>query len=561
MPDGDGLGMMMPAFFRSIRARLLLIAVLLLTIPLIGFRFIQEMDGYLREGQQRVLVSAARLLSTTLSDRPQLFPADAKEDAAEEAERRRLLAMFSSADPEAAADLGSAYLPSEAIERLLAVVANNASRIWVVDSRSRVRGLSGSLTAAATSSRPPPERAETSWGTRLYASVVRPLVRAVSPDIASYVNEDPAEARRAVMSQVDRALVGEPNVRWRAGAKGSSIVLAVAQPIWQGDNIVGAVVVEESIASGQSLKSAALESLLATTMVVFAVGFVALLGFAWRLASRVRRLQTEAEQAIDTHGRIRGDISGATTGDEIGALSRTLSGTLLRLRRYNDYLERMAARLSHELRTPVAIVRSSLDNLRQQVVREQDRVYIDRADEGVRRLSSLISRMSEATQLESMLQSTERARFDLAKVISGCVEGYRLAYPARTFVFSGDASVPAFIEGSADAIAQLLDKLVQNAADFALPGTPIRVGLAFSAGMASITVENEGPPLPADMASQLFVSMVTSRPETNAQSGHLGLGLYIVRLIAEFHGGSVMAENAPDHRGAKFMVRLPVLPG
>ena len=141
--------MKVPSFFRSIRARLLLIALLLLTIPLIGFRFIQEMDGYLREGQQQVLSSTARLLSATLSDRPQLFRASNAEDAAEETDRRRMLALFSSADPEAAANLGSAYLPSEDIERILGVVATSASRIWVVDSHSRVRGLSGSLSVSA----------------------------------------------------------------------------------------------------------------------------------------------------------------------------------------------------------------------------------------------------------------------------------------------------------------------------------------------------------------------------------------------------------------------------
>ena len=137
--------MTLPDFFRSIRARLLLIALLLLLIPLIGYRFLQEMDRYLREGQQQVLTSAARLLSATLSDRPQLFVLNGAADDADAEERRRLLALFSSADPEAAAGLGSAYLPSADIERMLSVVANSASRIWVVDAHSRVRGLSGSL--------------------------------------------------------------------------------------------------------------------------------------------------------------------------------------------------------------------------------------------------------------------------------------------------------------------------------------------------------------------------------------------------------------------------------
>jgi len=543
-----------PSFFRSIRARLLLIAVLLLTIPLIGFRFIQEMDGYLREGQQQVLSSTARLLSATLSDRPQLFRANETDDGAGENDRRRLLALFSGADPEAAANLGGAYLPSEDIERILGVVAASASRIWVVDSHSRVRGLSGSLNAPARRTMP---QDGAGWAARFYASTIRPVLRAVATDGTGATHEDPQIAQRAVMSQVDRALMGEVNARWRSTGSGTTVILSVAQPIWQGDNIVGAVVVEETTIGGQSLKTAALESLLATTLVVFAVGFVALLAFAWRLAYRVRRLQKEADGAIDAQGRIRGDISGSGMQDEIGALSKTLNATLQRLRQYNDYLEKMAARLSHELRTPVAVVRSSLDNLRQGTVPERERIYIERADEGVKRLSSLISRMSEATQLESMLRGAERETFDIVKVISGCVEGYRLAFSNRQFLLQIEVQGSFQINGHAESIAQMLDKLVQNANDFAKAGSEIRVNLTASRRLLSLVVENDGPPLPAAMASHLFVAMISARAESNDRGEHLGLGLYIVRMIAEFHNGAVKAENLANESGVRFTVTLP----
>ena len=547
-----------PAFFRSIRARLLLIALLLLLIPLIGYRFLQEMDRYLREGQQQVLTSAARLLSATLSDRPQLFSPVGMGDDAETDDRRRLLALFSSADPEAAAGLGAAYLPSPDIERMLGVVANSASRIWVVDAHSRVRGLSGSLNVTAQVGRDVSGAAgESSLGTRIYGVTVRPLLRAIAEGGTGAALEDPTDARRAVMRQVDRALVGEANLRWRNAVKGSAEILAVAQPVWQGDNIVGAVVLEETTEAGKSIKSAALESLLATTMIVFAVGFVALIAFAWRLASRVRRLQNEADQAIDTHGRIRGEIGGTNVQDEIGALSRTLNGTLQRLKRYNDYLEKMAARLSHELRTPVAVVRSSLDNLRVGNIDATDRVYIERADEGVQRLSSLIARMSEASQIEGMLSSSESVTFDLSKVVSGCVEGYRLAYSQQVFQLDIDATSPMFVNGSADAIAQMLDKLIQNAADFATPGTAIRIALANHGRSVSLTVENDGPLLPVNVAAHLFVSMVSSRSDCAAQGDHLGLGLYIVRLIVEFHGGIVNAANNDSGSGVCFAVTIP----
>ena len=553
--------MALPSFFRSIRAKLLLIALLLLLIPFIGFRFIQQMDGYLREGQEQVLVSAAKLLSATLSDRPQLFHGVGAAAPTEEVERRRPLAMFGSADPETAANLGVAYVPSEEIERVLSVVSSSASRIWVVNAHSQVRGLAGALNTRRASEN---AAAGSSLFAGMYSRVIRPIVRFAAADSAysnQSAHEDTGLAQRAVMSQVDRALVGEANAHWRRMSGGSEVILSVAQPVWQGDDIVGAVVLEETTRSSQSIKFAALESLLATTAIVFLVGFVALLGFAWRLAFRVRRLQAEADAAIDLHGRILGRISGSVNADEIGALARTLDGTLQRLSRYNDYLEQMAARLSHELRTPVAVVRSSLDNLRQGGLTEKDRVYVERAEEGVARLSALISRMAEATQLESMLQNAEKENFDLVKVLRGSVEGYRMAYaahPVNQFLLDLNAEESILLHGIPDAIAQLLDKLVQNAVDFATPGTAIRISLRVISRQVLISVENTGPALPATIAANLFVSMVSSRTQGSTDKGHLGLGLYIVRLIAEFHGGRVTAENLPGADGVRIKVVMPI---
>ena len=543
--------MQSPSFFRSIRAKLLLIALLLLLIPIIGFRFVQQMEQLLREGQRQVLVSAAKLLSVTLSDRPQLFAAPNIENEAEHIERRKLLALFGSADPETAAQLGAAYLPSDEVEKILGVVAKTATRIWVVDARSRVRGFSGNLRGSIIKQIPP------GFFQQIFTSAIRPVIHLFANDPGRAVNEDPAQTTRAVMTQVDRALSGQPTAYPRYASDGRATVISAAEPIWQGDNIIGAVVVEETTSGSQSITFAALESLLAMTLVVLLVGFGALLIFAWRLAYRVRLLQREAETAIDAQGRIRGTISGSDAQDEIGALSLSLEAILLRLSHYNHYLEQMAARLSHELRTPLAVVRSSLDNLRDSKMSAQGGVYITRADEGVRRLSSLISRMSEATRLESMLVGSEKERCDVARLITGCVEGYRAAYPSTTFEYR-EPNGPVMLDVIADAIAQMLDKLVQNAVDFAQLGTPVTIVLSATAKQIGIQVENKGKTLPPDVASSLFTSMVSSRLDGIENRSHLGLGLFIVRLIAEFHDGTATAQNLPDGSGVRFTILMSV---
>lgn len=541
-----------PRFLVSIRAQLLLVSLILLLIPLIGFRFVMDMQTYLRTGQEQVLVSAARLLSATMSDRPQLIPRELVAQSREEEERRRLVALFGSSDPETASSLGVAYQPSEDIERILAVVAKNASRIWVVDARSRVRGLSGNLNVTDVA----PAVATGVQATLRH--MARPLMNIFfTADPARAVADDPALAERAVMSQVDRALSGEPTQLWRYAKDMRTVVLSAAQPIWSGDEIIGAVVAEESTRGNQAITVAALESLLATSLIVFLVGCLALIVFAWRFTYRVGRLRADADHAIDAHGRVTGAISGSNSQDEIGALARTLEEVLQRLARYNAYLEQMAARLAHELRTPVAVVRSSLDNLRHADIAPSERVYIERADEGVKRLSLLIARMSEASRLEGILQGSEKEYFDLVAVVSGCVDGYRAAYPSSQFALSLPAN-SIRVSGLPDAIAQLLDKLVQNAIDFAVPGSPIITSVSMEAKEAVLAVENRGVPMSPEVLSTLFTSMVSVRASGNNQRSHLGLGLYIVRLIADFHGGAVSAANLHDGSGVRFELRLPL---
>jgi two-component system, OmpR family, sensor histidine kinase ChvG len=544
----------LPSYLFSIRAKLLLVSLILLLIPFIGFRFVLEMERYLREGQQSVLLSAAKFLSASLSDRPQLMRQESSNVNAEEAERLRTLAIFRS---DIAASLGDGYRPSEDIERLIRVVAKDASRIWVFDSRSQVRGLAGSLTdGLARETKKNAMRDQ-------YQLLVARFLRFISPSEKAPI-EELDSGSRTVMTQVDRALTGQPTAILRYAPDGISSVLSAAQPIYLGDDIVGAVVIEESSARTSVIAIEALQALLLLTAVVFLVGFLALLVFASRLAFRVRRLQMETDDIIDMQGRFVGDgvirISEVGARDELGNLGDSLERVLGRLRTYNTYLEQMASRLAHELRTPVTVVRSSLDNLRQSALANTDMVYIQRADEGIKRLATLISRMSEATQLEKFLQGTEKEQFDLTKVVGGCVAGYRHAFAQHRFDFvaANEKSGPAIIWGSADAVAQLLDKLVQNAVDFSRDEEAISVGVSVHGEFATLAVQNKGPLLPVEIAAQLFESMISSRVGAHAQAGHLGLGLYVVQLIADFHGAKARASNLPDGSGVRFEVVFPL---
>ena len=131
----------LPKFLFSIRAKALWVSLILLLIPFMGLKFVAQMETFLNEGQQQVLASAAKLLSASLSDRPQLLSRARASPESEEEERKRVLGWFGSDEPIVVANLGAAYQPSPEVEKILNVVAKNATRIWVLDANSQVRGV------------------------------------------------------------------------------------------------------------------------------------------------------------------------------------------------------------------------------------------------------------------------------------------------------------------------------------------------------------------------------------------------------------------------------------
>ncbi|HKW39039.1 MAG TPA: ATP-binding protein [Burkholderiales bacterium] len=536
----------LPAF--SLRVKLALVAVLLLALPWAGYSYVREMERFLLAGEEQALLATARGVATALHDRPGLLraPPSRDDDLRREAEEelRRLAAERGEPAPEPAEQDGAVIDREEAvaarreieeISEILKGVERTTSRIWVVTHELRVLALAGSLKREGGAPR------ETLTQRALGFLIPHP-----NEDFDDAIADDVLATGREIAG----ALAGRPGVRLRNTSDGKAVVISAAHPIWNGDEVAGAVVVEESTNPILSVRSLALERLLVVTLAVFASAAAVLIWFATRISTRIRRLRDEAESAIDARGRIaRPDsrlITAQNASDEIGDLSRSFSAMLSKLSQHHAYLESMASRLSHELRTPIAVVRSSLENLK--LAPADARVYIERAEEGLKRLGTILTRMSEATRLEQGLASVERERFDLAAVVAGCVEGYRLAYPGQAF----ELALPrerAVADGSPDLAAQLLDKLVANAVDFSRPGEPVRVSLAAGGGAAELRVANQGPELPEAMRGSLFDSMVSLRAERGRGEPHLGLGLYVARLIAEFHGGAIRAENLTPGSG------------
>lgn len=436
---------------------------------------------------------------------------------------------------------------SEALKQRLEQFAPAGVRVSVVDTRGWLLARAGSINVELQSAHPGLSRDDDGFTRSIY----RVLFLGSSVPARAY-----GLPYGMWGAPVDDARAGKQSAIWFEKAGGEPSLVRAAVPVRIGEEALGALVVEQP---GERLvreRELALTRLLNLTLVATLFVIVVTIVFAARLSQRIRRLSRAATTALTAEGRIEPSIPDTRARDELGALARSYDTLLSRVKEYTNYLQTLGTKLSHELRTPLTIVSSSLDNLvSEEKLPATAQSYIDRARSGTNRMHAILTALSEATRVEQSIEHTERVRFDLADLVLNVGQAYRQTFSTHRI----ETRVPdsrCVIDGSPDLIAQLLDKLMDNAADFTPPGGPITIALELDMDLCRLSVRNEGPLLPPQLDNRLFESLVSGRSGTNGKP-HLGLGLYIVRLIADFHRGKVTATNLPDETGVTITVELP----
>ncbi len=467
-----------------------------------------------------------------------------------------VVATYTLANPKS---LGSLRLPTPEIDRIVAGMNHNNSRIQVVDRSGRVLLTVGDIQSASglQLARSAEEESVNKYWSYLQNRILDPLYyQILTKPSNDFIDELYSDVAREG-DHINSALRGNPATQFRTLADTQTRLLEAANPIVSQGEVMGAVVVDQNMNGLRTFRNQALEQLFNTILAVMLISALGLFFFASRIASRIRGLRNQAEGIIDDTGRVQNTIAPSGNSDEIGDLSRSFSNIVDRLTQYTNYLENMSSRLSHELRTPVTVVRSSLENLSMHENNEESAVYLERAEEGISRLNLILTNMSEATRLEQMLQTSEKEKIELNAVVHGCVEGYKLAYPESKF----ESDLPEYaihINGVPEYIAQLLDKLVANAVEFSYPNHSIIVYCRTLRDHAVMKVSNAGPFLPEEMKERLFDSMISVRPQEKQKQPHLGMGLHIARLITDFHSGQIRAENRKDCEGVIMTVVMPL---
>ncbi|MDZ7644268.1 MAG: ATP-binding protein [Woeseiaceae bacterium] len=433
---------------------------------------------------------------------------------------------------------GRLVTPSPVLQSVLRGYVQDGLRL-VVTNRSGWRlALAGSLSGGGRGS----GAADVGWLRYAYDAILEPAEETALAE--------PSASGREQQGYIGQALNGDAATSWFRSPETGRAVVAVAQPVWSGTVQTGAVVLQQGTDAILSLTSDALTRLMNFTLLATLVAAGALLGYATWLSQRVRRLSRGARRALDDD-RVSADLPSLSASDEIGDLSRSFSSVLGKLGAYNDYLRTLASRLSHELRTPLTIVRSSLENLEHEPLSAEGRRYTERARDGVDRLKRILNAMSEASRVEELIGNAEPEHFDLDRVLQSTIAAYADAWPEHRFRYDGRAA-DARLRGAPELLIQMLDKLIDNAVDFTQPGDEIVVTLDAGDDHLSLAVTNAGPPLPEKMRTQLFDSLISVRPGDGGQ--HLGFGLFVARLIAEGHGGRIVADNVEG--GVRFEVRL-----
>ncbi len=436
------------------------------------------------------------------------------------------------------------YRPSPRLQRELGALVPGEVRAVVVDARGWTLAADGTLRADAAGDD------VLSWRRLLYRAMLD-AAKLDPPDAAASPRRDDRPERLA-------AAEGRVDSRWRRDPQGTRLILSSAVPVRVDGEVRAVLRLERSNAEALLLADRAAAHLLGLTLVAFlASGGVAFL-FATRLSQRIRRLRDAAEQALDRSGEVR-RFEVSTARDEIGDLSRSFSQLLDEIAAYTSYLRSLSSKLSHELQTPLAIVRSSLDNLDLAALPADARPYVARARDGVERMGQLVRTMSEATRIEHAIAAAEHEAFDLSRLLADVGEGYRdMLSPRRLRLEGLDGACP--IHGAPELLVQALDKLVDNARGF----TPHdgEIGIALKRGVRDVAIEvrNTGPRLPEAMRHRLFDSLVSLRERSRTADGavHLGFGLHVVKLVATAHGGIAEADNLEDGSGVVFRLRLPL---
>lgn len=247
--------------------------------------------------------------------------------------------------------------------------------------------------------------------------------------------------------------------------------------------------------------------------------------------------------------------------DEIGLLARAISDMSSALRHRIDAGESFAADVAHEIKNPLASLRSALESLskvRDEALRQQ---LTEIAAHDLRRIDRLITEIAEAGRIDAELSRTRFVPVDMLALARSLVaaRAERASDPGCRILVNPSGPGPWDVPGDAARLERVLENLLDNAVSFSPAGGTVTVTLERQGEMLELSVTDDGPGIPLEAREKVFERFHSLRPQNEDFGSHSGLGLAIARTIAEAHDGMLTAQDRADGRpGACLVLHLPL---
>lgn len=382
--------------------------------------------------------------------------------------------------------------------------------------------------------------------------------------------QTPPSIEEQLRPLVNRSIGGETQVSEGLDGAGGAL-FSVVTPIQQDGQAVGVVALTSASGEIDAMVRGERERVLQMFVIATLVSIGLSLVLASTIANPLADLAAAAELGRDKNarkvnpGRIRiPDLTARP--DEIGRLSGALRGMIAALYNRIDGNEQFAADVAHEIKNPLASLRSAVGTLRMIKREDQREKLLDVIDHDVRRLDRLVSDISNASRLDSELVKEEEEPFNLLKMLGNLSEYLGEDAKRKGIEFISDLPEhPIEVQGLEARLAQVFVNLITNAISFCEDGDAIRIWARKRENRVLVVVEDTGPGIPDQALTKIFKRFYSQRPDEHF-GNNSGLGLAISKQIVEAHGGVIWAENirptdadiTSEPLGARFVVGLPV---
>jgi signal transduction histidine kinase len=234
--------------------------------------------------------------------------------------------------------------------------------------------------------------------------------------------------------------------------------------------------------------------------------------------------------------------------------------TSRQLREADERKDEFLAMLSHELRNPMSAIRNAVEIMKIGLADpEKARFARDVIDRQSAQLSRLVDDLLDVSRSTRGKIELRRDRFDLVQAVHAAIETNRSLIDARRHKLRLSLPPrPITCNGDFARCVQIVANLVHNAAKYTADGGELSISAAQEAATAVIRVRDSGIGIPKDRLADIFTPFVQLPHDPQESHGGLGVGLSLVKTLAELHGGTVEAASPGPGRGSEFVVRLPL---